>query len=255
VWDDAPSPLRESVYLLLKDYVEVPVDTANKGVARALLLPTPKSSGSVNTAWASLRLRLDTCKWFEFYNACEFIYEELLLTRGYRGTASRYEIQLNDLLAHHGIGWRMKAGKLERSISAPVDEEIQKAMAILTDERFAGPNEQFQRAIISLSQRPNPNAFDCINSAVGAMEGVARILSGKPTAILSQIIHKEPFSSRIHGALREAIEKVYAYRGALGGVTHGQVELSPASVEDAEFVLGLCASTIIYMVKKVGSSS
>jgi hypothetical protein len=43
---------------------------------------------------------------------------------------------------------------------------------------------------------------------------------------------------------------VYAYRGSEPGVAHGAVQASKVTVDEAEFVLGMAAAIIIYLVKK-----
>ena len=50
--------------------------------------------------------------------------------------------------------------------------------------------------------------------------------------------------------LDQAIQKVYAYRGSEPRVAHGAVQASKVTVDEAEFVLGMAAAIIIYLVKK-----
>ena len=76
------------------------------------------------------------------------------------------------------------------------------------------------------------------------------IIAGTQSQQLNRLIDREPFKSQIHGALREVIGKVYGYRG--NTAAHGQVGESTVGIEEAEWVLVMCASTMVYIVRKLG---
>ena len=139
-------------------------------------------------------------------------------------------------------------GKVERAFNPQVSNRIQQARIILSDPRFSGPDEQFGRALHHLNKRPKPYTEDCVVDAVGALEGVAKIISGLDSMNLGRIMDHEPFQANIHATMRAAIKKIYAYRGA--DAAHGKIEASSIETEDAEWVLGLCAVTIVYFANK-----
>jgi len=47
---------------------------------------------------------------------------------------------------------------------------------VLKHSDFEGPNYQFLKAIDFFNKRPKPDLENCVKEAVGALEGVARIL-------------------------------------------------------------------------------
>ncbi|MBI2866143.1 MAG: hypothetical protein HYX99_02115 [Chloroflexi bacterium] len=116
--------------------------------------------------------------------------------------------------------------------------------------KFKGPDQQFQKAIRALNVRPQPDTENCIKDAVGALEGVARIVTGDEKSTLGDLLDKKLVPTIIPKPLHKAFEAVYGYRSTTPGIGHGQVEASTVMLEDAELVLGLCAAMIIYLAKK-----
>jgi hypothetical protein len=102
---------------------------------------------------------------------------------------------------------------------------------------------------------PRPDSENCIKDAVGAVEGVGRILSGRGKETLSKII--TPFAKEvgIHPTLASIVDKLYAYRGDEQAVAHGAIRELVATPVDAELVLSLSAALIVYFAKKHESST
>jgi len=160
--------------------------------------------------------------------------------------------KVNTILARDGIPWRLDhQGRVIRAFNPQVARQIQEVRTLLTNPRFQGPDEQFERAIGYMSQRPEPEEENCVKDAIGAVEAVANILAGTTGVQLNRLLDREPFSSAIHPVIREAIEKIYAYRGAAPGVAHGQVGPSVVSLAEAMWVLSISAATILYFTEKI----
>ena len=205
---------------------------------------------------------LVNCEWYTFWDVCEllsayFDTDESWKHQYPRLNKSAFEERMNQIFADNSVGYELKEGKIER-IGAPyIDEVVTQARQVLRNPAYAGPDEQFEKAISFLNQRPNPDTANCLGDAVGAVEGLARIVTGKEKDTLSDILKKDTrFKSGIPGALLEMMQKLYAYRGDAEGVAHGQTstDKTPA-VEEAELVLGISASCMIYLAKKFGEES
>ena len=65
-------------------------------------------------------------------------------------------------------------------------------------------------------------------------------------------MNQEPYKSGLHPTIRQAIEKIYAYRGAAPGVAHGRVGPSMVELSDATWISTVCAGTLIYITEKFG---
>ena len=202
---------------------------------------------------------INRCKWHEFYEICEKAWflineDEGSTSPFFRIDSQEFSKEVNKIFIKYGLGYQMRDGLIERISDIDTNERIEQARLILQEPEYKGPAKQFNKAVGFFSQRPEPDPANCVKDAVGAIEGVARIISGEKKAVLTQLLDREPFKSGMPPTLRGSIEKLYAYRGDAPGAGHGQVAESSVGIEEAEFVLGISASAIVYMAKKRGKS-
>jgi len=192
---------------------------------------------------------LKKCHWYQCYNILE---EVAALTEEHLGEKDLEEFSegVDAILAGEGIPWKFKQGKVERRYDPYIEKQIQKVYALLAAPEFKGPDEQFAKAIGHLNKRPDPDEENCVKDVVGALEAVANIIAGTSGKQLNDILKGEPFKSGIHSTIRQAIEKIYAYRGAAPGAGHGQVGPAAVGVQEATWVLAVSAATILYLVGK-----
>jgi len=188
-----------------------------------------------------------TCEWWAFYDLCEVIVDYL---RRRSAGFGEFQRDANRLFEEEYLGWRLKAGVVERVGTEQSQRIVEKARRSLGDARLAGPEEQFAKALRSLSARPEPDTANCVKDAVGALEGVARIVTGRHSAVLSDIVSELKGKKAIHPALAKCFAGLYAYRGDAEGAAHGAVTGVPVPVAEAEMALNMSASLIIYLVNK-----
>jgi hypothetical protein len=194
---------------------------------------------------------VETCDWWAFYDLCEVIVEHL---RGRSPAHFRaFQVDANRLFEEEYIGWRLKGGLVERVGTEQSQRLVDQARQWLEDTRFAGTEEQFEKALRSLSARPEPDTANCVKDAVGALEGVARIVTGKKSAVLSDIVKDLRGKKVIHGALAKCFDGLYAYRGDAEGAAHGAVTGVAVPVAEAEAALNMSASLIIYLANKAAA--
>ncbi len=196
------------------------------------------------------------CEWYTFLDICELL-SELFETdhwKAYHSTLTNeiFEETINEIFSDNSIGYELKNGRIERLGTPYVDKLVTEVRQLLQNPQYAGPNEQFEKAIAFLNQRPNPDTANCVKDAVGAVEALARIVTRNENPILSKILDTEPIKSGTHGALRQMMHKLYAYRSDAEGAAHGQTSIGQIPVEEAELALGVSASCIIYLAKKFG---
>lgn len=158
--------------------------------------------------------------------------------------------RVESLLAQEGMPYAMRdTGRLAWRFSPAALAVQEQVSTLLAQPGFAGPLQQWEKALSLLSGRP-PDPENCIKDAVSALEGVGRILSGKPHATFSDLVKDLAQQLNIHPTLREAMSKIYAYRGDVEGVAHSQTQPSTVTVEDAEFVLHTTGAAITYCYKR-----
>ena len=194
-----------------------------------------------------------TCEWRMFYDLLE---EFLALVREQRDAESAAGLadRISDILSKAGIAWIVSDGQVVRRLPIPLQAQIAQTVILLQDQKYKGPDEQFGKALNHLNRRPAPDNENCVKDAVGALEAMANILAGTTGSQLNHLLQQEPFKSSIHGTIRQAIDKVYAYRGAAPGAGHGLVGAPAVTTSDAQWVLGVAASTITYFEQRVGKN-
>ena len=182
-------------------------------------------------------------EWWQFYDAAE---ELLRLTNKPEDVAE----QIDALFASEGSPYSMTSSGIQWRLTSPAEEAVREADRLLDlDERFLGPAEQWQKAQDHLAKRP-PDAENCVKDSVGAVEGVARLISGQHKQTLGKII--TPLATRLgmHGSLAKAVSSLYGYRGDEQAVAHGATRELLQIIHEAEMVLHWTAATISYLVKR-----
>ena len=257
--DYLPPWVREGITNEIKDFIEnnPPVDSPHLDIYSLFrpyiwrVLQREPPNNPVGGPWAMYIPRtLTQCSWWQFYDIIEQISACINQSWGDE-YISAFSERVNTILAGDGIPWRLDhQGRVIRALNPQVVSQIQEARTLLTNPRFRGPDEQFERAVGYMSERPEPDEENCVKDAIGAVEAVANILVGTTGVQLNRLLDREPFSSGIHPIIRQAIEKIYAYRGAAPGVGHGQVGPSVVSLAEAMWVLSISAATILYFTQK-----
>ena len=164
----------------------------------------------------------------------------------------KFANELNALFTRRYFGYQMRDGQMERVGARVQDEAIAEARGILRDPDLAGPDEQFQKAVGFFNQRPSPDCENCVKEAVSAVEGVAGVLLGVDSPVLSKALKRLRSEKDVHPTLVSILEKLYAYRGDAEGVAHALTGDKEVRVEEAEFVLGMSASAIVYLARLYG---
>ena len=166
-----------------------------------------------------------------------------------------YTIEINKLFSSENIGWRLKKGKLEREGSEYLDKEtVERVKKVLKHSDFKGPNNQFLKAIDFFNKRPKPDRENCIKEAVGALEGVARILLKDKNITLGKAINKLVRIDKIRKPFDKIFHVLYGFVSNEPGSRHGAFELSEIDVGETEFVLYSSAACMLFLCEKFGYS-
>jgi len=257
--DYLPPWVREDITNAIKDFIEnnPPVVYAHLDIYSLFrpyiwkVLQREPPTSAVGGPWAMYIPRtLAQCSWWQFYDIIQQISECMNRQWGQEYIPAFSE-KVNTILARDGIPWRLDhQGLVIRALHPQVARQIQEARALLANPRFRGPDEQFERAIGYMSKRPEPEEENCVKDAIGAVEAVANILAETTGVQLNRLLDREPFSSGIPPTIKEAVQKIYAYRGTTPGVAHGQVGPSVVSLAEAMWILSVSAATILYFTQK-----
>ena len=195
---------------------------------------------------ARIRWLIYSLEWWEYYD----ISEELLWITG---VPEQVANELDTVFVQERLPYRITTSGVEWRLNQPAAEAVSNARSLLNRPEFAGPSQQWEKALGHLSERP-PDPENGIKDAVGALEGMARILAAKPSETLGQIIRPLATNLRIHPALANAVSNVYGYRGDEQAIAHGAISALQDLIAEAELLLHWCAAAILYLAKKSGRS-
>jgi hypothetical protein len=126
-------------------------------------------------------------------------------------------------------------------------ETIRKAFKNTSESQLLGAQSHLQQAVDLLSQGEWAGS---IRESIHAVESVAKVLSGKESADLSAALKVIDQKSPLHGALREALIKLYGYTSDEKGIRHALIDESRVTAEDAQFMLSACAGFVSYLTSK-----
>ncbi|MBU4494434.1 MAG: hypothetical protein ABIN18_15100 [Pseudomonadota bacterium] len=167
-----------------------------------------------------------------------------------------FTVEINKLLDAENIGWRLKKGMLEREGSEYLDKEtIEKTKKVLGHPDYIGPNYQFLKAIDFFNKRPKPDLENCIKEAVGALEGVVRILMNDNNITLGKAVDKLIATGKMRKPFDKVFHVLYGFASSEPGPRHGAFELSKIDIGETEFVLYNSAACMLFLCKKFGFKS
>lgn len=200
---------------------------------------------------AAVRKAIEESMWDEFYDILEAVAHHVAVFYGYQN--DNFANDVNAVLGRNFVAYGLREGRVERVGTKLEDQVVAEARSILRDEDLAGPNDQLLKAIGFFSQRPEPDEENCVKEAIGAAEGVARVLLNEPSILLNNAVKEIGKSKGVHPTLQKLIADLYAYRGDAEGAAHGKTGAKPEiRLEDAELVINTSAAVIVYMARLFG---
>ena len=252
VFESVPKSLRAAFLNLLRSLGNQVTNWNWKAVYRILEAAidkwTPDTMYTVNVN--TIDKLLDGCTWYEFFDLVEKVVEILEPEPEYQAA---FINEFNEALLRNYVGYEIRDARVERVGAREAEAVIAEARGILRDPDFAGPDDQFQKAIGFFNQRPKPDVENCVKDAVGAVEALARILLNDASILLSDAVKEIGKHKRVHRTLQKLVENLYAYRGDAEGVAHGKTGAKTSVTEaDAEFVLHTSAACIVYLARLYG---
>jgi len=189
-----------------------------------------------------IRQLVHALEWWEFYDLCE---ELLRLARSPDQVAAK----IDAVFMSEGLPYAITAAGIAWRLNRPAAEAVEMTSLLLGSPEFQGPSQQWDKARGHLARRP-PDPENCIKDAVGALEGLARIISQRPSDTLGQIIKSMARNLAIHQTLANAMSNLYGYRSDEQAIAHGATAALEDLVPEAELVMHWCAAAMAYLVKK-----
>lgn len=213
--------------------------------------PEPSNWSEYPNVWGEVEYLVYGCEWFRVYDIIEAIYAAMRESDDRRnvpdGTATKFAEKINEFLVDEGIGWQLVEGQVVTRGAEGFESVVTDAGAALAQSGRPTAAGHVHDALQALSRRPTPDSAAAIYHAMGALECVARDLTGDEKATLGEILKQHP--DLLPKPLDAALAKVWGY--ASNEARH-VVEGRDPNRQDAELVVGLAASVATYLTRKGG---
>ncbi|MCH7664054.1 MAG: hypothetical protein IH859_09345 [Chloroflexi bacterium] len=187
-----------------------------------------------------IRWLVDSCEWYRVYDIVEKMAEKMMESQ-----ADKFQNELNEYFIENGIGWQLNGCRVESRGPRSFEKTVESATDQLEQTDQSTAQQELHEAISDLSRRPDPDITGAIQHSMAALECVSREVAGDRTATIGQILKRYP--ELIPSPIDVAIEKLWGYASEYG--RHIREGREPAFSE-AQLVVGICAATITYLLKK-----
>lgn len=186
---------------------------------------------------------IDECAWFKVYDILEDIVNEINETSD-QNQLAKFQAEINMVFIEHGIGWKLVDGVITYRGPEGIDKLLVSAVETEVSKGYKTSANELHEAIKDMSRRPNADITGAIQHAIASLECVAREVSGSKET-LGQWLKKHP--DAFPKPLGEYVEKIWGF-----ACEHGRhlIESGEPSLDEAELVLGLCATLGNYLSKK-----
>ena len=160
--------------------------------------------------------------------------------------------EYNVILKKYLVGYRLINGLLSRITS---EEEIVSIESAI-ESASTSVKEQLNKALQDLSDREHPHYAKSVESSISAVESQCCILLGDDKVTLGDALKRlERQGVRLHGALKEAWNKLYGFTSDDAGIRHGAILPSDVDQDLAKFMLVACSAFVNYLISKGDNSA
>jgi len=180
--------------------------------------------------------------WHETLSSLELITEYLVL-KEWNEVAGWFILSIDHLLEFTNVNWSY--GESWRFVKRIENIAIIENALRVNIDKFDPAREQLKNAWELFNKRPDPDYANSIKEAITAVESAAKISTNSDKADLGKALDK----LALHPALKQGIEKLYAYASDEPGVRHGGTEASDVDEAEAELMLTICASVMVFLAK------
>jgi hypothetical protein len=212
---------------------------------------------------ATLRKRPDPYNWTDYPNIWdevqELVYEapwpafydivEASLATCTRLTCENVGARIDQLFAEEYLAWRIIAGKVVLRTGEVSDAIGALAAVALRESTRPTAATELEKALAALSHRPEPDTRDAVRCAAGALEALARDITGERTATLGELL-KRHGDKLLAPPLKIAFEKIWGY--CSDRARHVDEHNAP-TLEDAILVVGLVGAAVAYLARRRAS--
>jgi len=229
-FNSAPGWLSELIIMLWIDFFKMPIDTISR---------TPAD------VYGEIRKQFFSFAWYEVYDFIQFVATE----SKNKEVNGAFVTHCNQVLEHEVSAWRFVGKKI-----APITSKEE----IVAIEEALGTTQSLRPVAIHLNSafdlmldRKSPDYRNSIKESISAVEAICTLLAGTEKADLTEALKvMKKKGIHVHPALEQAFTKLYGYASNADGIRHAMLEEPDLHLEDAKFMLVVCAAFINYLKSK-----
>lgn len=199
-----------------------------------------------------LKIKNDFLKsdWNEVYDFIEFVPNRY--KKDYEGldndTNKRFCEFVNSGLENFLSAYRFVDRVITEITSEQEIQSIEDAIEIT--HNLHNVQIHLKRALELMSDRKEPDYRNSIKESISAIEGLGKLISGKPKDTLAASLDKIKGKINIHQSLEQGFKKIYGYTSDEGGIRHAMTDATSCELEDARFMLVSCSAFVNYLIVK-----
>jgi len=203
--------------------------------------PNPDNWSLYPNIWQEVQELVYEAPWPLFYDIVEAVVES------YSGTERKaIADQLNVLFSEEQLAWHIVDAQVVLRTGDVTDEIVAYAEEGLEESGRSTALAELRKAVQALSRRPQPDTRDAVRWALGAMEAVARDITGDRNATLGSILNKKG-DTLLASPLPSAFEMIWGY--ASNVARHVDETKSP-TLDEAILVVGLVGACVAYLSRR-----
>lgn len=250
--EDAPESLRYFVLDTARELGWGPSALRNV-ICRVLRTrPDPSNWSEYPNVWGEVQDLMYGCDWFKVYDIIEALHASIAENdkNNSQENAVLFADAVNGFFVEEGIGWQLIDGQIVTRGTEAFEAAVKDSTAALEETGRPTAAKHLHEALQDLSRRPEPDLPGAIYHSMGALECVARDLTGDAKATLGEILKRYP--GLLPKPLDAALSQVWGY--ASNEARHVEEGREP-SRDEAELIVGLSAAICGYMTRKQSNTS
>jgi hypothetical protein len=244
IFEEAPKRLQ---FYLMKSYqTNFEVHRSMRIIAEAACRPELMFQITTPGAlWGVLFPQLEEWYGWEIYNLIEPLYVELK-NAGQYAAPTAFEDGLNQLFGEENIGWRLKDGRLERTLPVAAREQVDAVFKEPGNPRFAPARTHVIAAYKAYNARPQ-RGLDVCSNAFDACESVAKEVLNLPTATFGGVLAEARNNKTFATETINTLEKLYALSN--NHFRHGMTQSFALGSSELDFIYLTCLAAILLFVR------
>jgi hypothetical protein len=243
VYEDAPEQLREYIKKVVYGNMQRSPSFLRSIICSTLLIRENRSNWSeYPNIDDEVNDHLYEIEWHQVYD----IIENIVSAFKTRKEKEEYESLMNGGFCRLGIGWQLKDGIIQTRSDEAFEKTVSMAQAKLKESDFAIAHKELKEAILDLSRRPEPDLRGTVQHSVGALESVARQITGLPQKTLGDILKVHP--ELLPKPLDDSISKMWGYASEYARHVREDRDIKR---KEAQFILGITSTIITYLIDSI----